>query len=143
MAGLIYSTEQDLRGWKLSKQELHIWSSPHGEIVGTASGLFPKYIFEYGGDFFGKTLSLNWTLRLEHLSSKFRRNGSRSIWPKWVKKEKDLFFFFGGLPQVEADPSERAWSAGIYDEARRGAGCIIRFWILQARQLFTMGEFNH
>ncbi len=43
--------------------------------------------------------------------------------------------------QVEIDPSERAWSAGIYDEARRG-------WLYDlknneaARKAFKHGEWN-
>ncbi|MFT2008236.1 DUF1080 domain-containing protein [Pontibacter sp. 13R65] len=43
--------------------------------------------------------------------------------------------------QVEFDPSERAWTGGIYDEARRG-------WLYplslnpEARQAFKMGEYN-
>lgn len=44
--------------------------------------------------------------------------------------------------QCEVDPSERAWSGGIYDEARRG-------WLYpgdlnpKARSAFKMGEWNH
>lgn len=44
--------------------------------------------------------------------------------------------------QVEIDPSERAWSAGIYDEARRG-------WLVdlkdneKARNAFKQNEWNH
>ncbi len=44
--------------------------------------------------------------------------------------------------QVEIDPSERAWSAGIYDEARRG-------WLFPltlnpaASQAFRQGDWNH
>lgn len=44
--------------------------------------------------------------------------------------------------QVEIDPSERAWSGGIYDEARRG-------WLddlednPEARKAFKNGEWNH
>ncbi len=43
--------------------------------------------------------------------------------------------------QIEIDPSERAWSAGIYDEARRG-------WLYDlklneaARNAFKQGEWN-
>ena len=43
--------------------------------------------------------------------------------------------------QVEVDPSDRAWSGGIYDEARRG-------WLYNlednepARQAFSVGEWN-
>ncbi|MBT8294540.1 MAG: DUF1080 domain-containing protein [Eudoraea sp.] len=44
--------------------------------------------------------------------------------------------------QVEIDPSERAWSAGIYDEARRG-------WLntmennQKAQQAFKQNDWNH
>ena len=44
--------------------------------------------------------------------------------------------------QIEIDPSDRAWSAGIYDEARRG-------WLVpltdnpQAQQAFKQNEWNH
>ena len=44
--------------------------------------------------------------------------------------------------QVEIDPSERAWSAGIYDEARRG-------WLNtlednpEAQKAFKQNEWNH
>lgn len=44
--------------------------------------------------------------------------------------------------QVEIDPSERAWSAGIYDEARRG-------WLNtmennpKAQQAFKQNDWNH
>lgn len=46
--------------------------------------------------------------------------------------------------QVEIDPSDRAWTGGIYDEARRG-------WLINlegdknkaAREAFKHGEWNH
>ena len=44
--------------------------------------------------------------------------------------------------QIEIDPSERAWSGGIYDEARRG-------WLYalddtpEAQQAFKQNEWNH
>ncbi|MEH6658981.1 DUF1080 domain-containing protein [Leeuwenhoekiella marinoflava] len=44
--------------------------------------------------------------------------------------------------QIEIDPSDRAWSAGIYDEARKG-------WLYpltgntKAQQAFKQGEWNH
>ncbi len=44
--------------------------------------------------------------------------------------------------QVEIDPSERAWSAGIYDEARRG-------WLypmgdnIEAQKAFKANDWNH
>lgn len=44
--------------------------------------------------------------------------------------------------QIEVDPSERAWSGGLYDEGRRG-------WLdsneakPEARAAFVVGEWNH
>lgn len=44
--------------------------------------------------------------------------------------------------QIEIDPSDRAWSAGIYDEARRG-------WLVpltdnkDAQEAFKQGQWNH
>lgn len=44
--------------------------------------------------------------------------------------------------QVEVDPSERAWSGGLYDEGRRG-------WLADladnpaAREAFVVGDWNH
>ena len=44
--------------------------------------------------------------------------------------------------QCEVDPSSRAWSGGIYDEARRG-------WLYtgelnpSAKSAFKLGEWNH
>lgn len=44
--------------------------------------------------------------------------------------------------QIEIDPSDRAWSAGIYDEARRG-------WLVPltdnkpAQEAFKQGQWNH
>ena len=43
--------------------------------------------------------------------------------------------------QVEIDPSERAWSAGIYDEARRGWLYDLKF-NEAARKAFKQGEWN-
>jgi hypothetical protein len=59
----------------------------------------------------------------------------RSIWDPAVKNGR-----VHGL-QVEIDPSERAWTGGIYDESRRG-------WLYTldgrdaARRAFAMGEWN-
>jgi hypothetical protein len=44
--------------------------------------------------------------------------------------------------QVEIDPSERAWTAGIYDEARRGWLCDLKD-NEKARQAFRQNEWNH
>ena len=44
--------------------------------------------------------------------------------------------------QVEIDPSERAWSAGIYDESRRGWICDLKD-NTKARYAFKQDQWNH
>ncbi len=44
--------------------------------------------------------------------------------------------------QIEIDPSERAWSAGIYDEARRGWLCPLTD-NPEAQKAFKQNEWNH
>ncbi|UMB55167.1 DUF1080 domain-containing protein [Lutibacter sp. A64] len=44
--------------------------------------------------------------------------------------------------QIEIDPSERAWSAGIYDEARRGWLCTLED-NPEAQTAFKQNEWNH
>ena len=45
--------------------------------------------------------------------------------------------------QVEIDPSERAWSAGIYDEARRGWLHPLDDQNTSAKSAFKQNEWNH
>lgn len=45
--------------------------------------------------------------------------------------------------QIEIDPSDRAWSAGIYDEARRGWLHPISDENTAAKQAFNQNEWNH
>lgn len=44
--------------------------------------------------------------------------------------------------QIEIDPSDRAWSAGIYDEARRGWLCTLDS-NPKAQQAFKPNDWNH
>lgn len=45
--------------------------------------------------------------------------------------------------QVEIDPSDRAWSAGIYDEARRGWLHPLPDSNTKAKQAFKQNDWNH
>ena len=60
-------------------------------------------------------------------------------------RSNSLPFYMNGRVhgyQIEIDPSDRAWSAGIYDEARRG-------WLVslednsKAQKAFKQNEWNH
>lgn len=61
-----------------------------------------------------------------------------------IRSHSDPDYWNGAVHgyQVEIDPSERAWSAGIYDEARRG-------WLFPlsvnpaASRAFRRGDWNH
>ena len=61
-----------------------------------------------------------------------------------IRSHSDPDYWNGAVHgyQVEIDPSERAWSAGIYDEARRG-------WLFPlsvnpaASRAFRQGDWNH
>lgn len=45
--------------------------------------------------------------------------------------------------QIEIDPSDRAWSAGIYDEGRRGWLHPISDENIDAKQAFKQNDWNH
>lgn len=75
-------------------------------------------------------------LKIEHLSSNSGVMARGQFDPAARNGEGRVFGY-----QIEADPSERAWSGGVYDEARRG-------WLYPldlnpaAKAAFKMGEFN-
>ena len=125
---------KDLTGWK-PVAGTATFEVVNGEIVGTAVAGSPNTFLiteEIFGDFI-----LELDLKVAHLSSNSGVMARGQFDPNG-KGGKGLVFGY----QVEADPGERAWSAGIYDEARRG-------WLYPldlnpaARTAFKMGEFNH
>lgn len=123
----------DLTGWK-TVAGTATFDVEDGVIVGTAVAGSPNTFLiteEMFGDFI-----LEVDLKVEHLSS---NSGimARGQFDPAGKDGKGRVYGY----QIEADPSERAWSAGVYDEARRG-------WLYPlglnpaARSAFKMGEFN-
>jgi hypothetical protein len=123
----------DLSGWK-TVAGTATFEVVDGVIVGTAVAGSPNTFLiteEMFGDFI-----LEVDLKVEHLSS---NSGimARGQYDPAGKDGKGRVYGY----QIEADPSERAWSAGVYDEARRG-------WLYplglnpDARSAFKMGEFN-
>ncbi len=138
--------EQEEDGWKslFDGQSLDNWKIVGGEadyvieddaIVGISkyntpnSFLLHKYTFE---DFI-----LELDIKVEHASS---NSGVqiRSIYEPEGNEGQGLVYGY----QVELDPTDRAWTGGIYDEARRG-------WLYplslnpKAQEAFKMGEYNH
>lgn len=125
---------KDLSGWKVVAGSA-TFDVANGEIIGTAVAGSPNTFLiteETFGDFI-----LELELKVEHTSS---NSGimARGQYDPAARDGKGLVFGY----QVEADPTERGWSAGIYDEARRG-------WLYpvdlnpEAKSLFKLGEYNH
>ncbi len=123
----------DLSGWKAVAGTAN-FDVEDGVIIGTAVADSPNTFLiteETYGDFI-----LELDLKVEHLSS----NSGVMARGQYDPNERDGKGLVYGY-QVEADPSDRAWSGGIYDEARRG-------WLYpldlnpDAMDAFKMGEFN-
>lgn len=125
---------KDLNGWK-AVAGTATFDIEDGVIVGTAVAGSPNTFLvtekEYG-DFI-----LELDLKVEHLSS----NSGVMARGKFDPEGRDGKGLVYGY-QIEADPSDRAWSGGVYDEARRG-------WLYpldlnpDAKSAFKLGEFNH
>ena len=122
---------KDLTGWKQLNGEAK-YEAVDGMIVGTTVANTPNSFLcteEEYGDF---------VLELEMLLVDDFNSGMQF-------RSQSLPDYNNGRVhgyQCEVDPSERAWSAGIYDEARRG-------WLYpvdlnpDAKSAFKPGEWNH
>jgi hypothetical protein len=124
---------ETLSGWKavMGSAEFDI---QNGEIIGIAkygspnTFLVTEQLYE---DFI-----LEFDVKINHISS----NSGVMIRGQWDAQARDGKGLVYGY-QIEADPTERAWSGGLYDEARRG-------WMYpldlnpQAKSAFKMGEWN-
>lgn len=126
--------DQNLQGWNavMGAAEFEV---KDGEIIGYAKANTPNTFLiteEEFGDFI-----LELDLKIEDLSS---NSGImvRGQFDPTARDGQGLVFGY----QIEADPTERAWSGGLYDEARRG-------WLYpldlnpNAKSAFKMGEWNH
>jgi hypothetical protein len=121
---------KDLTGWKQLNGEA-IYEAIDGEIVGTTVANTPNSFLcteqEYG----------DFVLELEMFMVDDFNSGMQF-------RSQSLPDYMNGRVhgyQCEVDPSDRAWSAGIYDEARRG-------WLYpvdlnpDAKPAFKHGEWN-
>ncbi|HSF56184.1 MAG TPA: DUF1080 domain-containing protein, partial [Algoriphagus sp.] len=125
---------KDLTGWKAIAGTAK-YNVVNGEIVGVSEKGSPNTFLvteEKYGDFI-----LELELKVEDLTS---NSGVmvRGQFDPAARDGKGLVFGY----QIEADPSERAWTGGVYDEARRG-------WLYPldlnpaAKTAFKMGQYNH
>lgn len=124
---------KDLTGWKAVAGTAK-FTVEDGEIVGSAVAGSPNTFLiteESFGDFI-----LELELKVEHETS---NSGvmARGQFDSQARDGNGLVYGY----QIEADPSDRGWSAGVYDEARRG-------WLYplelnpEAKKAFKLGEFN-
>lgn len=122
-----------LTGWKTVMGEAP-FEIKDGVIIGYAKANTPNTFLiteEVFGDYIFEV-----DLKIEDLSS---NSGVmvRGQFDPAARDGKGLVFGY----QIEADPTERAWSGGLYDEARRG-------WLYpldlnpKAKSAFKMGEWN-
>jgi hypothetical protein len=122
-----------LNGWHRLDGEAE-FAVENGEIVGTAIANTPNTFLVTEEKFEDFILELE--IKVEHESS----NSGVMVRGQHDPNARDGQGRVFGY-QVECDPQERAWSGGIYDEARRN-------WLYPlslnppARSAFKLGEFN-
>lgn len=125
---------KDLSGWK-AVAGTATFDVEDGVIVGTAVAGSPNTFLITEQTYGDYILELD--LKIEHSSS---NSGvmTRGQFDPAAREGKGMVYGY----QIEVDPSDRAWSGGVYDEARRG-------WLYplelnpEAKSAFKMGEFNH
>ena len=121
-----------LEGWSQKGGEAK-YTVSDGEIVGTTVHNTPNSFLvtdSIYGDFI---------LELEFLVDPSMNSGIQ------IRSESLPHYQNGRVHgyQVEIDPSERAWSAGIYDEARRGWLHPLDDQNTSAKSAFKQNEWNH
>lgn len=122
-----------LNGWNQKGGEAH-YEVRDGMIVGSTVHDTPPNSFMASDKMYG-----DFILELEYKVDSTMNSGiqirSNSYPPYYMNGRVHGY-------QIEIDPSERAWSAGIYDEARRG-------WLNplvdnpEAQKAFKQGDWNH
>lgn len=122
---------ENLDGWEIRNGQ-HSYEVVDGMIVGTT------IVGQPNGFLCTKNTYGNFILELDFLVDEAMNSG---IMIRALSTEAYRNGRVHGY-QVEIDPSSRAWSGGIYDEARRG-------WLYDLRQnqaarnAFKQGEWNH
>lgn len=121
----------DLSGWKLCEGTAE-YRVDNGEIVGTTAPDNPNGVLCTVDTF------ANFILELELKVDTALNSGIQvRSHTKDVEGNKEVYGY-----QIEVDPSERAWSGGIYDSRRRG-------WLVdlkdrpEAQKAFKNEEWNH
>ena len=117
---------RDLSGWRAVGDAK--WSVDDGCIVGAIGGGHQSFLVT-------EKSFADFTLDVDLLNE---MPGNSGIQVRSHQKETGQVFGY----QIEIDPSERAWSGGLYDEGRRA-------WLQDlsknpaARAAFNVGDWNH
>ena len=131
-----------LKGWTQNGGKAK-YTVEEGQIVGTTVPATPNSFLCTSRDYSDFILELEFKVASEMNSGVqvrshvYSKDAEVVINGKTKKKKAGTVFGY----QVEIDPSERAWTGGIYDEARRG-------WLNDlkgneaARKAFKQGEWN-
>ncbi|MEW6072771.1 MAG: DUF1080 domain-containing protein [Planctomycetota bacterium] len=122
----VLSTGEGLPGWRALGDA--VWTAEDGAILGRAGGGHQSFLVTERsfGDF------------LLEVDVKNELPGNSGIQVRSHVRENGTLHGY----QIEIDPSERAWSGGLYDEGRRG-------WLQDlagndaGRRAFRSGEWNH
>lgn len=139
------STDNNEEGWDnlIEGNSLEGWTAvagaaeftvEDGVIIGTAVANTPNTFLISDQEYEDFILELE--IKVDHESSNSGVMVRGQYDPEGKEGQGRVYGY-----QVELDPKERAWSAGIYDEARRG-------WLYplslnpDARSAFKAGEFN-
>ncbi|MEO6719158.1 MAG: DUF1080 domain-containing protein [Ferruginibacter sp.] len=130
----------DLKGWKQLNGKAK-YEVMNGEIIGTTVPGQPNSFLatekEYGDFIFEVDFKMNSDMNsgIQFRSEIKDANDTCTVTDKKVPERVHGY-------QVEIDPSDRAWSGGIYDEARRG-------WLysmennVKAKNAFKKDGWNH
>jgi len=117
---------RDLTGWRQVGDAK--WTVVNGELLGETGGGSQSFLVT-------QREFADFTLELE---LKNEAPGNSGVQVRSHQDAKGRVYGY----QIEIDPSDRAWSGGLYDEARRG-------WLQdlsdkpEARAAFKLGEWNH
>jgi hypothetical protein len=134
---------KDLTGW-IQRGGKASYRVENGQIIGTSVPNTPNSFLCTQRDFTNFVLELEFKVAT-NLNSGIQIRSQSFDEPRELKHgERTIRIAAGRVHgyQVEIDPSNRAWTGGIYDEGRRG-------WLNDlkeneaARKAFRNGEWNH
>ncbi len=129
---MVLSEDPSLHGW-IQRNGRASYRYENGEIVGTTRPHEPNSFLCTKEDF--ADFELEFDFKVDNQLNSGVQFRSQSL-PEYQNGRVHGY-------QFEIDPSDRAYTAGIYDEARRGTWIANTADNPQARAAFKKGEWNH